>query len=146
MILKTDRHIDLLVVHCTYTYKRMDIGAEEVTRWHKDRGWSGCGYHFIIRKNGTIEKGRDLDRIGAHARGYNVGSIGVCYVGGRTDDNKPVDDRTPEQKKTLAALIINLQTEYPDADIKGHNELSSKSCPNFSVKEFMSNIDVHLFN
>lgn len=146
MILKTDRYIDLFVIHCTYTYEKMDIGAKEVTQWHKDKGWSDCGYHFVIRKDGTIEKGRDLNRVGAHAKGYNTGSIGICYVGGRTDDNKPVDDRTPEQKKTLAALIINLQTEYPDADIKGHNELSSKSCPNFSVKEFMSNIDIHLFN
>jgi len=146
MILKTDRHIDLLVVHCTYTYKRMDIGAEEITRWHKDRGWSTCGYHFIVRKDGTIEKGRDLDRIGAHARGYNVGSIGVCYVGGRTDDNKPVDDRTPEQKKSLAALIINLQTEHPDIIVKGHNQLSSKSCPNYNVQEDEIKFAEYLFN
>ena len=103
MILKTDRHINLLVLHCSDTYKRMLVGAKEITQWHVDRGWSDCGY-------------------------------------------KPEDNFTAEQKKTLAALIINLQTEYPNADIKGHNELSSKSCPNFSVKEFMSNIEIHLFN
>jgi len=146
MILKTDRHIDLLVIHCADTYKRMLVGAKEITRWHLDRGWSDCGYHFIINRFGTVETGRNLDRIGAHVKGHNTGSIGICLVGGRSDNDKPEDNFTAEQKKTLAALIINLQIEHPDVDIKGHNELSVKSCPNFSVKKFMSNIDVHLFN
>ena len=146
MILKTDRHIDLLVVHCADTYKRMLVGAKEITRWHMDKGWSDCGYHFIINRFGTVETGRNLNVSGAHARGYNKNSIGICLVGGRSDNDKPEDNFTAEQKKTLAALIINLQIEYPNADIKGHNQLSSKTCPNFSVKEFMSNIDIHLFN
>ena len=146
MILKTDRHIDLLVIHCADTYKRMLVGAKEITQWHMDKGWSDCGYHFIINRVGTVETGRNLNVSGAHARGYNKNSIGVCLVGGRSDNDKPEDNFTAEQKKTLAALIILLKAEYPDADIKGHNELSSKTCPNFNVKEFMSNIDIHLFN
>lgn len=146
MILKTDRHINLLVIHCADTYKRMLVGAKEITRWHLDRGWSDCGYHFIINRFGTVETGRNLDRIGAHVKGHNTGSIGICLVGGRSDNDKPEDNFTAEQKKTLAALIINLQIEYPDVDIKGHNQLSKKSCPNFNVKDFMYNIDVHLFN
>tara|TARA_R110000764_G_scaffold119392_1_gene207113 strand:- start:600 stop:1040 length:441 start_codon:yes stop_codon:yes gene_type:complete len=146
MILKTDRHINLIVIHCADTYKRMLVGAKEITQWHVDRGWSDCGYHFIINRFGTVETGRNLNVSGAHARGYNKNSIGICLVGGRSDNDKPEDNFTAEQKKTLAALIINLQIEYPNADIKGHNQLSNKSCPNFNVKDFMSNIDIHLFN
>ena len=132
-----DRPITMAVLHCSDTYSSMDIGAKEIDRWHRDNGWSSCGYHFVITKNGTIEKGRSIHQAGAHAKGYNVGSIGICYVGGRSDNDKPVDDRTPEQKRSIAALIINLQTIYPDIIVKGHNELSGgkKSCPNYDVQK-----------
>lgn len=146
MKLTTDRHIDLIVIHCSDTYPHMDIGTKEITQWHQDRGWSTIGYHFVIRKDGTIEEGRNLDLQGAHCKGYNKNSIGICYVGGRSMKNKPTDDRTEAQKKALAALCINLQQEHPDTIIKGHNELSNKSCPNFNVQEDYNNWDLYLFD
>jgi len=143
--LQTDREIDLIVVHCADTYKRMLVGAKEITRWHLDRGWSDCGYHYIINRFGWIEEGRPLDKIGAHCRGYNKNSIGICLVGGRSDEDTPEDNFTKQQKKALAALLINLQAEHPNTEIKGHNELSSKTCPNFDLYNFKSNMDIILF-
>ena len=145
MNLETNRYIDLIVIHCTDTYKRMDIGVDEVRKWHLNRGWSDIGYHYIIKRDGTIEEGRPLDKIGAHCKGHNKNSIGIAYVGGRGDNDKPEDNRTVAQKKTLAALCINLQAEHQDAEIKGHNELSSKACPSFDVQEDIYNWDLYLF-
>ena len=144
--LKSNRNIDLILVHCSDSYDRMDIGVEEITKWHTERGFNTIGYHFVIRKDGKIETGRNINIAGAHCRGYNRNSVGICYVGGRSDDDKPIDDRTDAQKKSLAALIINLQAEHPGVKIKGHNELSvSKSCPNFDVQEDLNSLGDYLF-
>ena len=145
MKLSTDRHIKLIVIHCADTYSKMDIGAKEIKQWHLTRGWSDIGYHFVIRRDGIIETGRDIDVMGAHCRNYNQDSIGICYVGGRGDDEKPTDNRTDAQKKTLAALIVSLQAEYPNALVKGHNELSNKDCPSYDVKKDMDNLLDYLF-
>src|SRR5690606_114532 len=78
----SNRFINLLVIHCAATTPLMDIGAKEIDVWHKQRGWSKIGYHFVIRRNGVIEKGRDISEVGAHVEGYNKNSIGICMVGG----------------------------------------------------------------
>jgi N-acetylmuramoyl-L-alanine amidase len=146
MNLSTKRDINKLIIHCSDTYARMDIGAQEIKSWHQQRGWSTIGYHYVIRKDGSIEEGRNIDIPGAHCYGYNKNSIGICYVGGRSDNDKPTDDRTEAQKKTLAALCINLQAEHPNATIHGHREFSNtKSCPNFDVHEDMKDWDLYLF-
>ena len=145
MILTTDRYIDTIILHCSDTYPHMDVGAKEITEWHQDRGYSTNAYHFIIKKDGTIETGRNLDIQGAHCFGYNTNSIGICWVGGKSMNNTPIDDRTKEQKKALAALCINLQAEYPNVEIKGHNDFSKKTCPNFNVEKDIENFDMYLF-
>ena len=145
MKLESKRNIDLIVIHCADTYLRMDIGADEINDWHLQRGWSGIGYHFVIRLDGSIELGRDIDKNGAHCKGYNRSSIGICYAGGKGDDGKPEDTRTDEQKKTMSALIISLQASYPNVLVKGHNELSNKACPSYDVQEDMKNLSDYLF-
>lgn len=129
------RKINLIVIHCADTYARMDIGVKEIREWHIQRGFSEIGYHYVIRRDGTIETGRDLQKAGAHAAGYNAFSIGICYVGGRSDDDSPEDNRTPEQKAALWDLIKELLSRFPDAKVVGHRDLPGvqKSCPCFSV-------------
>ena len=101
------------------------------------------GYHYVIRRDGSIEMGRPADMIGAHTSGQNTYSLGICYEGGLRPSQPPSkggevkyvpdDTRTPEQKATLLALLRHLRTLYPNATIHGHNEFSSKKCPCFDA-------------
>jgi len=130
------RTIKLIVIHCADTYPGMDIGVREVDRWHRERGWSGIGYHYLIRRNGVIEKGRPETEIGAHVYGHNANSIGICYAGGKADNGKPADNRTPEQKAALIQLVAELRERYPEAKVRGHHDLDKgKKCPCFNVKK-----------
>jgi len=116
----------------------MDIGAKEIDEWHKQRGWKGIGYHYVIRRSGLIEPGRPENEKGAHVAGFNAHSIGICWVGGKSDNNKPVDNRTESQKQMLTNLIYKLKLKYPNAKIAGHYQFNNnKACPCFNVqKEF----------
>lgn len=158
------RNINLIVVHCSATRSSMDIGADEIYDWHTKprpdgRGWSDIGYHFVIRRNGQIQTGRPLDRAGAHVKGYNENSIGICLIGGLNEDGKPYsedgngDDFTPEQYEALLYKLAELRDTYPDTGICGHRDLSPdlnddgvitkgewiKNCPCFDVSDFISN-------
>lgn len=146
---KSRRRIDYIVVHCTATRENQDIGVEEVRKWHTapkskgGNGWSDIGYHYLIRLNGELEYGRDVDKVGAHAVGYNANSIGVVYVGGLSGlsgGNK--DSRTPAQKDALIDLLERLRKFYPNAKIVGHCDLDKhgKTCPNFDAKREYANI------
>lgn len=123
------RRINQIVVHCSATPDYMDIGASTINKWHVERGWSGIGYHYIIRRNGEIEKGRPDVQVGAHARGANSNSIAICWVG--------QDSISPEQEKALFSLIHFLMGKYSvDIDkVQGHNEAvnTSKTCPNLDM-------------
>lgn len=123
------RKINKIVVHCTASPDYMDIGASTIRKWHKDRGWSDIGYHYVIRRNGEIEKGRPDARIGAHARGANSDSIGIVWVG----TNSP----SPEQEKSLFSLISFLMGKYnvKGDNVLGHREAvkTSKTCPNLNM-------------
>lgn len=135
------RPISKIIVHCSDTYARMNTTAEDIRKWHTSppRNWSDIGYHFVIKRNGEIERGRPLEIAGAHTRGHNSQSIGVCWVGGRGDDDKPQDNRTEEQKKSLANLLKALKHDFPNAEILGHRDVSGvkKACPSFDVKEWI---------
>jgi len=135
------RKIDKIIIHCADTYKRMDIGKKEITEWHKARGFNDVGYHYIIRRDGTIEQGRELKTIGAHAKGYNSTSIAICYVGGKGDNNQPEDNRTTKQKEAMQDLVTALKKEFPDAEVVGHGNLPGvkKACPCFNVKSEFKN-------
>lgn len=133
------RKIGLIVIHCSATKPSMDIGADTIRKWHTDpkpdgRGWSDIGYHHVIRRDGSVEPGRPIERAGAHVKGHNSHSIGVCMVGGVDDSNKPESNFTDAQWKSLSTLIGQLEGEYPTASIKGHHDLyAGKACPSFDV-------------
>ena len=129
------RTINLFVIHCADTYATMDIGVKEIDAWHRKRGWTGIGYHYVIRRNGIVETGRQENIIGAHAEGFNSNSIGICYAGGKGTDGRPEDNRTPTQKESLLKLIAELHAKYPGAKVVGHHDLNpGKACPCFNVK------------
>lgn len=137
------RDITRIVVHCSATPGYMDIGREDIKRWHLDRGFSDVGYHFIIRRNGDIEMGRPVSKIGAHAQGFNTKSIGICMVGGVEieDGFVPTNNFNPIQFENLVLLLTGLAAEYNvnPAHICGHCDLPGvrKACPSFDVQGWM---------
>ena len=137
---KSKRNIDKIIIHCTATPEGRYVSASEVRKWHLDRGWSDIGYHYLIRLDGTVEKGRDEKRVGAHVKGHNKNSIGIAYVGGLDDKLNPKDTRTVAQMVALDQLILNLLDKYPNSSLHGHNEFSSKACPSFDVQVEYENL------
>lgn len=75
------RKVDLIVVHCSATPPGVSLSPQDLEREHRRRGFDGCGYHYYVRRDGLICSMRPVERPGAHARGYNASSIGVCYEG-----------------------------------------------------------------
>jgi N-acetylmuramoyl-L-alanine amidase len=137
------RNVDMIIIHCSATKATSDITAETVRKWHRERGWSDIGYHFFIRLDGTIEKGRPLEIPGSHARGYNNRSIGICYAGGLDGDMKPSDTRTAAQKNSMEALVTILKIVHGDhLEIVGHRDLPNvaKACPCFDVKKWWKDV------
>lgn len=131
------RNINKLIIHCSATPEGRNVTVEDITAWHKQRGFQTIGYHYIIYLDGSVHIGRNESEIGAHTLGQNANSIGICYIGGTDADFKPKDTRTPEQKETLIKLVDKLKLKYPDATVHGHNEFANKACPSFDVrKEF----------
>ncbi|MBQ0048079.1 MAG: N-acetylmuramoyl-L-alanine amidase [Prevotellaceae bacterium] len=99
------RTINELIIHCSATAEGKDFTAADIDRWHRVQGWSGIGYHFVIRLDGTVEPGRPIDKAGAHCSGHNANSLGICYIGGIAPDGKtPKDTRTPAQRLSLRIL------------------------------------------
>ena len=128
------RTITLLIVHCTATPAGREVSLAEVDQWHRQRGWKGIGYHYLIRLDGTVEPGRPEAEIGAHCQNHNAHSLGICYVGGLDSQNRPADTRTPAQRLALRALLETLHARYPHALIVGHHLFNpSKACPCFDV-------------
>lgn len=134
------RKINKIIIHCSATKEGNKISAATIDRWHKDRGWSGIGYHYVVSLNGNIEYGRPIDKQGAHVKNHNKGSIGICYIGGLDDYLNPKDTRTQEQKESLLDLIKTLKRLNPGASVHGHNEFAAKACPCFNVEEEYCNI------
>lgn len=137
------REVRYLIVHCSATPMDMDIGATEIRRWHRERGWFDIAYHAVIRRDGTEEPGRPLDRPGAHARGFNHLSLGVCLVGGTKADKKTAEQNfDPRQYAALRALLGRWKQLYPDAIVLGHRDLPNvyKACPSFDVRAWYDNV------
>lgn len=129
------RAIKEIIIHCTATKPSVDWGVKEIRRCHiNDNGWSDIGYHYVIRLNGFIERGRAEWRQGAHCVGHNRHSIGVCYVGGLDQNGNPSDTRTPAQRRAMLTLLKELTQKY-HCEIHGHNEYSTKACPCFNAYE-----------
>jgi N-acetylmuramoyl-L-alanine amidase len=120
---------DCIVVHHIGMANNDDVSAETGHQWHLNQGWSGIGYHFIIRKDGTIEEGRPLGTIGAHVYGENRHTIGINLVG-NFENAVP----TEAQKASAARLIASLCTVYQldpvwQSTVKGHRDLNATACP-----------------
>ena len=136
------RTINKIIVHCSATREGQNISVDTIRSWHVDgRGWSDIGYHFYIDLHGDIYKGRDIAKIGAHTKGQNRNSIGICYCGGVEVDGKtPKDTRTEEQEDSLLAVLRTLKAMYPEATIHSHNDFANKACPSFNATEEYKNI------
>ena len=129
------RTITLIVVHCSAVRPEQTSSAKQIDEWHRDRGFlNGIGYHFVVRRDGTIELGRPLEMIGAHVVNHNKYSIGICYEGGLNSAGEPEDTRTPEQKRALHEKLEELHRMFPKALIVGHHDLNpGKDCPCYGV-------------
>lgn len=138
--IKNNRIIKEIIVHCSATPEGKDFTVLDIKKWHLERGFSDIGYHYVIYRDGSINKGRDESKIGAHCTGHNSYSIGVCYVGGVAKDGKTAKDtRTDAQKKSLLSLLRNLKMKYPQASIHSHRDYANKACPSFdATKEYSS--------
>jgi len=124
------RSVNLIIIHCSDSPDDLDIGVDEIERWHLERGFYEIGYHFVVTRNGGVEEGRSLEVPGAHARGLNRHSVGLCRVGRGVMD--------PQQRSGLLELIMELLDDYElEIDrVMGHCELdASKTCPNIDMNE-----------
>jgi len=138
------RKITEIIIHCSATVEDRDYTVADIDRWHRQKGFNGIGYHYVIYRDGSIHAGRPLERAGAHCQGHNQYSIGICYIGGLSKDKQPKDTRTPQQIDSMHALIEQLQEDFSyrgtcgelvEPTVHGHNEFSAKSCPCFKVPE-----------
>lgn len=137
------REINRIILHCSATREGQDVTTETIKNWHVlDRGWSDIGYHYVIRLDGCLEAGRPIVRPGAHCKGMNEDSIGVCYIGGvELDGETPKDTMTPEQEDTFRELVQSLRVVWTNhLTLHGHNEFSDKACPSFKVNEKFADI------
>ena len=128
------RIITLLIVHCSAVRPGQRSSAKDIDGWHREKGWNGIGYHYVVRRDGSIELGRPIEEVGAHCVGHNSHSIGICYEGGLNELGEEADTRTPEQKVALRKLLKELHGQFPKAMIVGHHDLNpGKKCPCYDV-------------
>lgn len=120
--------INKLIIHCSDTDDTLNIGAREIHKMHLKFGWNGIGYHKIICRNGLIENGRPEYWLGAHVKGLNDCSLGVCLIGRKKF--------TDFQFSSLEKVLLEWKKNYPCTTIMGHCDAikTSKTCPNFDVK------------
>ena len=124
--------VSYIIIHCTATRETQDYTPEQLKHDHLQRGFIDVGYHFYIRKDGSVTQHRRLNEVGAHCRPFNRCSIGICYEGGLDTNGKPKDTRTLKQRASLIALVLDLHRQFPNAVIRGHNEMpgaSPRECP-----------------
>jgi len=138
------RKIDKLIVHCSATREGQPISVDTIRDWHVDgRGWNDIGYHFYIDLDGNIFKGRNIEKMGAHCKGQNRNSIGICYCGGVEEDGKtPKDTRNEKQKESLLAVLRTLKAMFPDSAIHSHRDFARKACPSFDATSEYADLNV----
>jgi len=130
-----------IVIHASYTSSAAKIGALEIRRWHKEKGYDDIGYNFVIKRDGELETGRDTNYSGAHTLGqYNNNSIGVCLVGGKAKGKDEWEfNFTTSQIARISKLVSDIKREWPDAKVIGHRDADPKrQCPGFDVKAMFS--------
>ncbi len=136
------REIKLIVIHCSATRCNVPFTPAQLEQCHKAKGYQGTGYHFYITRDGMVYHTRPIEQVGAHAFGFNLHSLGICYEGGLDETGKPADTRTTFQCAALLELLTTIKKHFPGAAIKGHYQLSAdihKACPCFNAeKEYQS--------
>ena len=145
----SNRNIDSVIVHWTDSHTNKDLDAKEIDYIAKKNGFDkGIGYHYIIRRDGSLQKGRPLNEVGEHASGYDQTSIGIAFVGGI---NAPIG--TPNPKRFVGVASIN-RTQFntfdtflsaffkvfPDGTAVGHNDISENIDPGFNVPQYCKSI------
>lgn len=134
------RTINEIIVHCSATLEGRSFNAADIDRWHRQRGFSRIGYHYVVLLDGVIERGRPEEVVGAHCKGHNRRSIGVCYIGGLDRNNQPKDTRTAAQRHALLQLMRELKRRFPAATVHGHCEFVAKACPCFNAAAEYENV------
>lgn len=146
------RTIERIFVHCTAGSQKATV--EDLKREFKAKGWKNPGYHYVVMPSGRVENLLSEENVSNGVQGYNSTSINVAYIGGIDRNGKAVDNRTPEQKKSLISVLSELKQKYPDAVILGHRDVSPdinkngivdpweriKECPCFNAKEEYKNL------
>lgn len=136
------RQIDSIIIHCSATLTGRHFGIAEIERWHtlpppRGNGWKAIGYHYVIEVDGTIQSGRRIEEAGAHVKGHNSRSVGICLVGGIDENQRPSASFTNQQWDSLTTLLKGLRTSFPAALIRGHNDYTNaKACPSFDVRSW----------
>ena len=140
------RTITLIIIHCSAVRPDQQSSAAQIDSWHRQRGFKfGIGYHYVIRRDGSIEPGRPEWMVGAHCVNHNAHSVGVCYEGGLDIRGHPTDTRTEAQKQSMRKLLEELHERYPRAVIVGHHDLNphkaaikreqNQTCLDFAERE-----------
>lgn len=128
------RKLTRIILHCTATPDGRHVDVDTIRSWHRKRGWSDIGYHYVIYLDGSVHAGRDVARIGAHVAGHNADTIGVVYVGGTDAWGKAKDTMNDAQQTAVVNLVKHLRDQYGPLTLHGHNEYAAKACPSFNVK------------
>lgn len=129
------KDIDEIIWHCAATPEGKDFTVADIRAWHRARGWSDIGYHFVVYRDGSIHVGRPIGQIGAHCSGHNTGTIGCCYIGGvDAKGENAKDTRTPAQRASMLWLTRALADKFRGIkEVTGHNRYAAKACPSFDV-------------
>ncbi len=132
------RKITDIVIHCADTTKGVYFDIKDIRKWHLARKFNDVGYHYVILLDGTIQLGRDIKTVGAHVKGFNSKSIGICYIGGKDG----LDTRTTQQKASLVYLVATLKRIFRKAKVSGHRDFPNvtKKCPSFDAKHEYKNL------
>lgn len=111
---------------------------KDINTWHKNQGWAGVGYHYYVRKDGTIYRGRTENAQGAHCPGHNTTSIGICAEGRYQEDTMP-----EIQKNAIVELCKDIKNRYSIDKIYRHKDLYSTDCPgaNYPFDEIVSRVN-----
>lgn len=126
------RRIDKVYIHCSASDNPLHDDIAIIRGWHLERGFVDVGYHFFIRRNGTVQAGRALEKIPAAQDGHNAGSIAICLHG--LEKSK----FSKEQFRALTALCDEIQEVYPYVTFHGHCEVSRKTCPVFDYRQVLA--------
>ena len=132
------RDVNRIFIHHSATTVDQTVNVEVLDQWHRARGFSGIGYHYVILRDGTVEKGRPELKVGAHVKNHNTGSLGICLVGGLNAQKKAENNFTDSQFNALRKLLKSLIDKYGEVEVLGHKEVAQTECPPFDVQAWLA--------